>query len=103
MKWLPLDEQIIYNTDIRTYKALNEKIDHELSHQLILNTHKNRIGTQKKLAAKPRSIIKSKLSRSSLRSRCYHYNMLPKVITTAKTFDSFKSMLYEYMYQQKRK
>ena len=58
MKWLPLDKQILYNTHIRTYKSINQTLNHEITHQLVLNTNNNRIGTQKKLGTKPRALIR---------------------------------------------
>ena len=97
MNWLPIDKQIIYNTHVRTFKAINETIDHELTHQLVINNNNNRIGSHKKLAAKPRHLTQTKRSRATIRNRCYFYNTLPKKITTAVSLDKFKCMLSEHM------
>ena len=48
MNWLDIDSQIKWNSHVRTYKAINETVDHELSKMFKLNRNNNRLQTHKK-------------------------------------------------------
>ena len=51
----------------------------------------------KKLAAKPCSLVKTLRAKATLRNRYYYYNTLPNYITRAQTFKQFKESLQLYM------
>ena len=59
--------------------------------------HKNlRIKNHNKLDSKPKWLGKNKLTRSTFRYRAYHWNTLPKEITSQVEYHKFKKSLKKY-------
>ena len=97
MNWLDIAEQIKYCAHVKTFQYLNPKDKNELAHLIKVNVNNNRLQTDKKLHNKPRSLMKSKKSRSTLHNRCYNYNTLPRYVTLSTNLDKFKKNLKIHM------
>ena len=84
------------STHKHTFKIINLNIPEELATQMPRNLKNLRIQHHNKLDTKPRWISKNKRTRSSYRFRAYHWNTLPKEITSQVDYKKFKKSLKTY-------
>ena len=94
---LNVDKEIKYNTHIRTYNVINNKITEEMNLMMPINNMNRRTQMMKKLATKPRFLNKNKSTVNSYRSRAYTYNTLPSTLTKITTVKKIKMELKRHM------
>ena len=72
------------------HKIINKGVPAEIKELMPLNTVTSGLQIHRKLAAKPRSLNKNQLAKSTFRSRAYIYNILPGRITSLTDIKKFK-------------
>ena len=96
LNWLSVDEMTRYNTLNITHKILNHQSPVEFSQLMPLNNSITRRTEDLKLATKPKE-LNSRTRKTTLRSRAYHYNTIPSIITKIKDNKKFKLHLKQYI------
>ena len=96
LHWLPIRKEIMSSTHKHTFKIMNLNIPEELATQMPRNSKNLRIQHHNKLDTKPRWLSKNKRTRASYRFRAYHWNTLPKELTSQVEYKKFKKGLKSY-------